>query len=363
MALPFIPRDRQFWFYHLGATLFTGAISLVTVYLWGSLETVYLASTVAWVLPYTAAVLCFRWLYRKRQWHALPMGRLIPIAIAYGTLAGLVVVAMVQAMILPLFWQDIVRSHAAAGIPLIAHQYIVRRLIGDGLQGQLFVAAWIFIYVTVTSNRRIKETELANLRLQNSLKEAQLSSLSNQLNPHFLFNALNNIRFMIHENQHQADTMLVALSDMLRYSLESSRQDKVRLGEEVGVIQQYVAIMKGQLETRLRFAMHIPPGLHGCLIPPMVPQMLIENAIKHGIDQLQHGGDLAVEASEERDRVMLAVTNDVPAGAIQPRDGMGIGLHNIQRRLHLLYGDRAALDVTQGATQFKVVMTVPKEFA
>ena len=363
MISQFIPRDRLFWLYHLGAMLFTGAISLVTVYLWGSPDAMFVASTLAWTLPYTAAVLGFRWIYRARHWDGLAMGRLLAVVIVYATLAGLAIAAVVQAMVLPWFWQGMVDAHAAAGRPLVAHEYVARRLIADGLQAQLFVAAWVFIYITVTGNRRIRQAELVNLRLQNSLKEAQLSSLSNQLNPHFLFNALNNIRFMIHESQQRADEMLVALSDMLRYSLESARHEKVPLGQEIGIIRQYVAVMEGQLEARLRFAMDVPSGLHGCLIPPMVPQMLVENAIKHGIDQLAQGGDLTVEASEIGGRIVLVVTNDVPRATAQPRDGLGIGLHNIRRRLQLLYGDQAAIDVTPGDSSFKVVMTLPKEFA
>lgn len=363
MALQFIPRDRQFWFYHGSSTIFTGAITLITVYLWGNLEAIYAASTLVWVLPYTAAVLGFRWFYKKRQWHALPMGKLIPIAIAYGTLAGLAVVALVQAMVLPLFWQNVVDSYAAINVMLIPREYVVRRVIGDGLQSQLFIAAWIFIYISVTGSRRIKEADFANLRLQNSLKEAQLSSLSNQLNPHFLFNSLNNIRFMIHENPDQADNTLVALSELLRYSLESSQQDKVRLSREIEIIRRYIAIVEGQLEARLRFAMNVPSSLHAFLMPPMVLQMLIENAIKHGIDQLHHGGELSLEASETDDRLVLAVTNDIPVVAGKAPPGMGIGLQNIQRRLQLLYGDHASFAVTQGEARFHVLMTLPKETA
>lgn len=363
MMSQFIPRNRLFWLYHLGAMLFTGAVSLVTAYLWGSPDAMFIASTLAWTLPYTVAVLGFRWVYRVRQWDELPMGRLLAVAIFYATLAGLAIAAVVQALILPWFWQGMVDARAATAMPLHAHEYVVRRLIGDGLQAQLFVAAWIFIYISVTGSRRIRQAELVNLRLQNSLKEAQLSSLSNQLNPHFLFNALNNIRFMIHESQQRADGMLVALSDMLRYSLESVRHEKVPLGQEVAIIGQYVAVMEAQLEARLRFALDVPSGLHGCLIPPMVPQMLVENAIKHGIDQLPLGGDLTVQASEVCGRIVLVVTNDVPRGLAQPRDGLGIGLHNIRRRLQLLYGDHAALDVVAGDGCFSVAMTVPKEFA
>lgn len=361
MTPKFIPRARLFWLYHLGATLFTGTISLVTVYVWGRPDAMFLASTAAWMLPYTVAVLGFRWSYQARQWGELPMGRLLPVVVVYATLAGLAIAASVQAMVLPWFW-DSLAAGSATGAPSIA-QYVLRRLVADGLQAQLFVAAWVFIYISMTGNRRIRQAEVVNLRLQNSLKEAQLSSLSNQLNPHFLFNALNNIRFMIHESQQRADEMLVALSDMLRYSLESARHAKVPLGQEVGIIRQYVAVMEGQLETRLRFTMNVPSSLHACLIPPMVPQMLVENAIKHGIDQLAQGGDVSVDVSEVDGRIVLAVTNDVPHDAAQRRDGLGIGLRNIRLRLQLLYGEQATIDETSDEASFRILMTLPKEFA
>lgn len=200
------------------------------------------------------------------------------------------------------------------------------------------------------------------MRLQNSLKEAQISSLSNQLNPHFLFNSLNNIRFMMHENARHADNMIVALSEILRYSLESSKHDKVRLSQEIAIIERYIAIVKIQMEERLHFSMEIPDSLASCQLPPMVLQMLIENAIKHGLDQLPRGGSLRVQAEQEGAQLILRVVNDQPTNR-EEQDGMGIGLHNIRQRLQLLYGDRASLSIVQDPAQFTVTIKIPKEIS
>jgi hypothetical protein len=360
-TLQLFPRDKIFWLYHLSALLTALAINIISAYIYGRLNTKDIAENLAWIGPYTLSVLGFRWFYTKRDWRSLAMGKLIPVVIVYGTIAGLLMSLVVVGTTTPFFWNDIVSSHQASQTPLNPGVYFFRLIVGGTLQSQLFICAWAFIYISVTGNRRIKETEMSNLRLQNSLKEAQLSSLSNQLNPHFLFNSLNNIRFMIHENGQHADAMIIALSEILRYSLESSKHEKVRLSEEVSIIQRYIAIVKIQMEQRLQFSIDMPEHLSACLLPPMVLQMLVENAVKHGLDQLQQGGQLQVIGVEEDQRLRFTVSNDIPAALNKNQDGMGIGLDNIRQRLQLLYGDKASMEVEQDMQQFAVTISIPKE--
>jgi LytS/YehU family sensor histidine kinase len=286
---------------------------------------------------------------------------LIPVVIVVGTLAGAVIAAITTALVTPFFWDGIVSRQLAQDPQFDATLYFARLIVGGALQNQLFVSAWAFIYISVTGSRRIKETEVINLRLSNSLREAQLSSLSNQLNPHFLFNALNNIRFMIHENARQADAMMVALSEILRYSLASSEHEKVSLRQELAVIEQYIAIVKIQMEQRLQLKMDIDPALLPAMLPPMVLQMLVENAIKHGLDQLPQGGTLHIDASADGGQLVLRVVNDVPSNAAAPQASMGIGLKNIQQRLGLLYGDKAGLRIAHGRGQFTANLHFPLE--
>ena len=132
------------------------------------------------------------------------------------------------------------------------------------------------------------------------------------------------------------------------------------LGHEVSIIEKYIAIVGTQLEERLRFRMAIGQELHEALVPPMVLQMLVENAIKHGLEQLHGGGMLTLEAAQQGADLVFKVCNDMPA-TIAPRDGMGIGLRNIAQRLALLYGERASLATAHTATQFSVTLTLPLE--
>lgn len=371
MTILFFPRDKLFWQFHAMAVIAIIAITLITFHFWGDLSLPNIISNVIWCLPYSAAVLGFRYLYKCRAWHQLPMVKLIPLVIAYGSLTALLVVASVSLITTFFSWAALSSNQPESGSTGLS----MRMLIGGTLQAQLFICIWIFIYTSVTSARRIKDSELYNLRLQNTLKEAQLSSLSNQLNPHFLFNALNNIRFMMHENTQHADDMVVALSDILRYSLASSTRDKVSLQEELDIIERYLAIMKIQMEDRLQIQLQIDSKFHSYLLPPMILQMLIENAIKHGIDQIAQGGMLSMTVTDQADQLLFEIRNDLAAnkegvGNDLAKQGhvatLGIGLENIRKRLDLLYGTKAKMhafsqELTPINTQFVVQLQLPKE--
>lgn len=363
MPLHFFPRDRQFWLYHCSAIAAGLAVTIGMNLAWGGFAAYEVTTSVCWVPLYTLAVLGFRWLYQRRGGHGVRMGWLIAWAVLYSAVAGVLTAALLQTALVTLFWDVFAAKYAAARVPLEFASFLFMRIREQGPQNQLFILVWSFMYISVTAVRRVRQTETHNLRLQNNLKEAQLSSLSNQLNPHFLFNSLNNIRFMIHEDARRADSMITAFSEILRYSLESSRSEKVSLGRELAVIDQYIAIVRTQLEERLVFSMHIERALHEALVPPMVLQMLTENAIKHGLEQLHGGGALTIRAAADGGSLVFEIGNDAPAGAEKKGRGMGIGLRNIAQRLALLYGERAALKVTHGGTRFDVRLTLPLERA
>lgn len=366
MATRFFPFERQFWYYHLGASAFCTAVTLLTIVLWSPFALQDSVAVAAWLPPFTLAVLAFRWLYKKRGWKDLAMGRLIILAVIHGSVAAVLVATSVAAMTLPFFWDQVAGYYAMHGIPIALGDYLVRTISSTSLQFQVFICAWIFIYIGFTGNRDARLRELEHAHLQTALREAQLRSLSNQLNPHFLFNSLNNIRFMIHEDAAQADTMLVGLSEILRYSLQGDDRGKVRLGEEVDIIARYIGIVGVQLEQRLRFTIDVPPALHDCLVPPLLLQMLVENAVKHGVEPLRDGGALMVAARLEDEVLHLSVVNDKPndkPAAPDGSNGLGIGMRHVAQRLALLYGARAAHEVEDSGKQYRVTLALPREGA
>lgn len=357
----FFPHHRLFWWYHLTGLAVLAMVQTMIIALWREEKMFNAAAGAVWLPLFTLAVLGFRAFYKYFNWYQYGAARIIPIVILYGLAAGVLVTLFMFGIVTPFFWSDITNHPHVIAHKISTSELMLQMVIGNSFQTQIFVCSWIFIYISVSSNRRIHETELHNLRLQNSLKEAQLVNLGNQLNPHFLFNALNNIRFTIHENPEKADAMITALSEILRYSLESSKHEKVTISEELAIIERYIAIVKIQMESRLDFEQNIPQELSPYLMPPMVLQLLVENAIKHGIDELRHGGMIALEGHEQEHALMFIIKNSKPAKQNAALQNMGIGLANIEQRLHLLYGDKASLKIVSTESNFSVVLLLPKE--
>lgn len=360
MSYYFIPRNKEFWLYHGTMLLFLSMIQAFIITFFYESKLFNALASLLWLPAFTMAVLFFRKLYKEKNWHEYGPVKIIPIVVIYGLISGFAVTFVMLGIVTPFFWDEIAFHEAVINKKITPTEIIVQMIIGNGFQTQLFISGWIFIYMSVTTKRRVKETELFNLRLQNSLKEAELANLTNQLNPHFLFNALNNIRFTIYENPQKADNMLTALSEILRYSLESSKHEKVQLSEELEIIHRYIAIIKIQMESRLDFAIKIPEQMHAYLIPPMILQILIENSIKHGIDKLRSGGLIELQGSEQNNNLEFIVTNTIATTA-SPTVTTGIGLKNIRQRLNLLYGDRASINLSSNQQQFSVTITIPKE--
>ena len=356
MHTDWLPRDPQFWRYHGGVLGLALLATLAAQLLWGGAPAQHLVLALLWPLAFSAAVLLFRWIYKRGAWGQRPMGLQLLAVLMFGALAGQAISALVWFALLPLFW--------ATMAPLLQKPaQLAQQLLIEGLQSQLFVCAWALIYIGINNSRRARSAELQNLRLENALKEARLDSLANQLNPHFLFNALNNIRFMIHEEGAQAERMIVALSEMLRFSLSSSERERVPLAEELAIVDSYLALMKSQLEERLRVELQVEPGLGGALLPPMLLQLLAENAIRHGIEPARAGGWLRLQLARVSERLQIVVANSRPSGDSQPASaGLGLGLKNIEQRLALLYGGHATLQRVEAAERFELRISLPLEF-
>ncbi|RUO38928.1 transcriptional regulator [Aliidiomarina taiwanensis] len=197
---------------------------------------------------------------------------------------------------------------------------------------------WSAFYVSIVKARQLGEAKEA-------LASSQLQALSQQLNPHFLFNMLNNIRALILENPQRARDALARLADMLRYSLqqgsEGKLQAKVPLLEELAIADEYVALCKIQFEQRLQYEVHVDDRAKDAVLPRLLIQLCIENAIKHGIEQLREGGTIKLEVQHVGETLCLSFYNPCPAyeNLRKSRKDTGIGLKNIRERLKLLYGE------------------------
>src|SRR5690554_1516301 len=194
---------------------------------------------------------------------------------------------------------------------------------------------WNVFYFAAIYLKNYEREEIKNLRLTASVTEAELRNLRAQLNPHFMFNALNSIRALIDEDPVKAKMSITQMSNILRSSLTSGRRKFVALEEEMKVVRDYMALEKVRFEERINFSFSIPEHLHKVHIPPLLVQTLVENAVKHGISRLPDGGEIRIEVSEIPEGIIeLKVINTGTYLPAEPQrvDSTGIGLANSKRR-------------------------------
>jgi LytS/YehU family sensor histidine kinase len=183
-------------------------------------------------------------------------------------------------------------------------------------------------------------------RLQAQLAGARLDLLRSQLQPHFLFNALNDIAELMYEDTERADLMLTSLSDLLRSSLRDPAAREVALGDEIAFLRRYLDIVKMRWQDRLRVDVDVPPELAHFAVPSLILQPLVENAVRHGIGS--RGGPLIVQISATRvgDKLRLTVS-DNGTGLRDATTAPGIGLRNTRERLQEHFGDDFRLELLE----------------
>ncbi|WP_236918970.1 sensor histidine kinase [Ereboglobus luteus] len=222
---------------------------------------------------------------------------------------------------------------------------------------------WGGLYSAYYYQARTRYLETERARLLAASREAQLMTLKGQLNPHFLFNSLNTLRALIQREPKAARDAVTHLADMMRYSLTLSDFPIIPLAAELNFVNDYLALEHLRHEDRLRIKQRIAPEALRENIPPMLLLTLVENAVKHGLNQRSGGIDVVCEiwleppagdaGADNAKMIHLRVTNqgflvlaDKPVGEDAPPT-TGTGLRNISERLRLLYGDRASLAVSQ----------------
>jgi len=198
---------------------------------------------------------------------------------------------------------------------------------------------------------RQRETQLA---------QAQLAALQAQLHPHFLFNALNTVSALVHDDPDAADRMIARLSDLLRHTLDSAGTHEVTLREEIAFLAAYLEIEQARFEDRLRVEWAVDPTVLGAGVPHLLLQPLVENAIRHGIAPRPAPGTVWVRAARAAGAVRLTVRDDGVGLGHRAASGGGVGLANTRARLAQLYGDAHALTVAPAPGGGTVVeVTIP----
>lgn len=209
---------------------------------------------------------------------------------------------------------------------------------------------------------RARLFERRELEMQLAAQDAELRMLRTQIDPHFLFNSLNSISALTSIDPAAARGMTLQLSDFFRRSLGMDAQRKVALTEELALVRAFLAIEQVRFGTRLRFEEAVGPGAGDCLLPPMLLQPLVENAVKHGIGNRIEGGTVRIAAERAGSLLRIRVENDADEeGAAIRTSGCGIGLANVRQRLAATYAHQASVHWSHTGETFRVELALPAE--
>jgi histidine kinase/histidine kinase/DNA gyrase B/HSP90-like ATPase len=255
---------------------------------------------------------------------------------------------------------------AGAALSAAATVLVIRFFLGSSAIVFLLAAANVAVLIVATRvvssttwflyGSAVEQTAAA-ARAERAAADARLAALQAQMNPHFLFNALNTVASLVRSDPRSAESTVENLSEVLRRTLERTSAASGTLGEEIDYLHAYLSVEQQRFGDRLRVDWSIPPELTSAAVPPMTLQPLVENAIKHGIAPRRRGGQVRVAASASGDRLTLAVEDDGEGFA--PRFREATGLSNVRSRLRVLYGDAAGLRMESSSAGARVVVELP----
>jgi histidine kinase len=252
-----------------------------------------------------------------------------------------------------------VAALSASGRVAVATSLEGGRLFLFALGVVLYLLA-VAVHYLVIAFEESRRAEVQTVELQVLAREAELKALRAQINPHFLFNSLNSVSALIGSDNQAARRMAVLLADFFRQSLRLGGRAAIPLADELALVANYLAIERVRFGPRLQVSEAVSDAARACLVPPLLLQPLVENAVVHGIAELVEGGAVRSEASVEGGILRIAFEN--PCDPDRPRSrGAGVGLANVRARLERRYGSRGVLRIQEAPERFRVEVELPAE--
>lgn len=275
----------------------------------------------------------------------------------------------VNQLILPIFFGSLLQALVTYFLKLLVIEKLIEgRVLHISFNSMLTgVLSWFFIYLLwsllyflfhyVTN---YKNEEIKNLKWQAAKNEIELNRLISQLNPHFVFNSMNSIRALIDENPLLAKKAVTELSNVLRNSLLMGKKTLVPFSEELKMVEDYLSLEKMRFEEKLTVKFAINENTKNFLVPPLMIQTLVENAIKHGTSILPKGGAIEIIATIEADKLKVIIYNSGFYNA-HANPETGFGLVNTKQRLDLLYGKEALFSIKNEDDKVKTLLLIPRK--
>jgi len=261
---------------------------------------------------------------------------------------------LIQLRWLPMYWVLFVpfafgirhAVYALAG-DTYPHAPWLQVYIYEDVKMTIFVAIFVVINFGVLSYQAMQEEKLRAEQASGLLRSAQMQQLTQQMQPHFLFNALNTISSLMHTDVARADATLMRLADLLRGTLDAGGQQQVPLSTELRLLRAYAELMAERFAGRVAISWQVDEAPGDCLVPVLSLQPLLENVFKHTVERRRGAVHIAVAAHCADGRLSVAIEDDT--GRLENDAPGGIGLRNLRERLAVLHGDAAALSLEQRA--------------
>lgn len=337
-----INKERLYWTLQIGGWLLYAAVQIFGGVLVFGAERV---STRGIIFLLFEAVCCLlfthtlRQLINKWRWFNLGLPRLIPrVMLSIVTLAFALYVARV-----------VISFPLGDFKPEVA--FDITNFLGlTGVYAIIFLL-WSVMYFVYNYFERYNKS----LKLEASIREIELSNLKSQLNPHFIFNAMNSIRALIDENPEKCKQAVNQLSNILRSSLTTGKRGLTAFEDELRIVKDYIGLEQIRFEERLKAEFEIDDESLDFLVPPLMVQTLVENGIKHGISKLTEGGFIQLKTLVHNNRLKIQIRNSGVYVNGERKTTKGLGLDNTMQRLKLIYGGDATFKIVTEKNKFVLV--------
>lgn len=320
-------KRRAYWFSQIFGWLFYATFMILGVYVVSSNFHLSMSLPIVVEAAFLTITHIFRLLSKKWDWLQLPATRLMP-----------KVLASIFLMAIPVYFIRVLVSYFAG---IYTASLLSPANIGGNVIGNFIV---LFIWTSLYYAYHYFERYNLSLKYEAAMNRMELARLKSQMNPHFIFNALNSIRALVDEDPDRSKRAINHLSNILRSSLSADRLELITLGEEIETVRDYLAMETIRFEERLQTSIDISPSTSAILIPPLMLQTLVENGIKHGISKLKRGGQLSINTYLDMEELVVEVRNTGHYSEKQ-KNGIGYGIKNTEQRLNIIYGNKASFEI------------------
>ena len=292
----------------------------------------------------------YRTISLKNHWDLLPPKRLLLIVLPLILVFGLIL------MLLTIGKNYLIAFYFYPNFNINFIDYFRPSWLVTWMMGIRLMAIWILAYYLYHYAQAELKANKESARLSLVAKNAQLENLTAQLNPHFFFNSLNNIKELVTENPSLAKRAIDLLSDLLRTSLYHRTAALITLQEEIHLVKDYLELEKIRFEERLLITIEVAEHALPIRLLPLCIQILVENAIKHGISTTEDGGNIAIKIEHKDSFIIILVQN---SGSLKQSEGNGLGLKNLRERLHLHYNGKAIFTIMEHDKIVSATLIVP----